>query len=82
MSRYNLRSLGDQVLILIPGTTTSKVFSRWQGLATVVEIKPHNSYLVELNGVRKHLHADKLRRYEISVEELVSRLRCSTFFNF
>jgi len=51
MSRYNLRSrekkfhIGDQVLILIPDTTTSKVFTRWQGPATVVEIKPHNSYL-------------------------------------
>jgi len=37
----------------------------------VVEIKPHNSYLVELNGVRKHLHADKLRRYKISVGEVI-----------
>ena len=77
MSRYKLHSrekkfhVGDQVLILIPDTTTSKVFSRWQGPATVVEIKPHNSYLVELNGVRKHLHDNKLRKYEISVGEVI-----------
>jgi len=31
--------IGDQVLILIPNNTASKVFSRWQGPATVVEIK-------------------------------------------
>jgi len=77
MSRYNLRSkekqfhVGDQVLILIPDSTASKVFSRWQGPATVSEIRPHNSYLVELNGVCKHLHADKLRQYEISVAEVI-----------
>jgi len=56
---------------LIPDTTASKVFSRWQGPATVREIRPHNSYLVELNGVGKHLHADKLRQYEISVGEVI-----------
>jgi len=77
VSRYNLRSrekqfhMGDQVLILIPDTTASKVFSRWQGPATVREIRPHNRYLVELNGVGKHLHADKLRQYEISVREVI-----------
>ena len=84
VSRYNLRSrekkfdTGDQVLILIPDTTASKVFSRWQGPATVVEVRPHNSYLVELNGMRRHLHADKLRKYEISVGEvIVSPAECS-----
>lgn len=84
IARYNLRSrekkfdVGDQVLILVPDTTASKVFSRWQGPATVVEVRPHNSYLVELKGVRKHLHADKLRRYHISVGEvIVSPTDCS-----
>ena len=77
VSRYNLRSrekqfdVGDQVLILIPDTTASKVFSRWQGPATVIETRPHNSYLVELNGTHKHLHADKLRRYQINVGEVI-----------
>jgi len=77
LSRYNLRSrekhfhVGDQVLILVPDTTASKVFSRWQGPATVREIRPHNSYLVELNGVCKHLHAGKLRQYEINVGEVI-----------
>jgi len=77
VSRYNLRSrekkfdVGDQVLILIPDTTASKVFSRWQGPATVIEIRPHNSYLVELNGAHKHLHADKLRRYQINVGDVI-----------
>jgi len=77
VSRYNLHSrvkkfgAGDQVLILIPDTTSSNVFSRWQGPATVVEIRPHNSYLVELHWARRHLHADKLHKYEISVGEVI-----------
>ena len=78
VSRYNLRSrgnifdVGDQVLILIPDSTSSKVFSRWQGSATVIEVRPQNSYLIELNGVRRHLHADKLRKYHISVGEVIA----------
>ena len=67
VSRHNPRSrekkfdVGDQVLILIPDSTSSKVFSQWQGLATVIEVRPQNSYLIEVNGVRRHLHVDKLR---------------------
>jgi len=77
VSRYNLRSrenkfeIGNQVLILIPDTTASKVFSRWQEPATNVGTEPNNSYIVELNGSRKHLHVDKLRKYEISVCEVI-----------
>jgi len=77
VSRYNLRSrekqfhVGNQVLILISDSTASKVFSRWQGQATAREIRPRNSYLVELNGVCQHLHTDKLGQYEISVGEVI-----------
>ena len=45
ISRYNLRSRetsfngGDQVLILAPNSTASKVFSRWQRPATVIKRK-------------------------------------------
>jgi len=41
-TRYNLRSqdkvfsVGEQVLVLVPDSTASKTFSRWQGPATVV----------------------------------------------
>ena len=29
-----------------------------------------HSYLVDLNGAVKHLHADKLRKYHINVDEI------------
>ena len=33
--------------------------------------KNHNGYIDELNGARKCLHVDKLRKYEISVGEVI-----------
>ena len=58
--------VNEQVLILIPDSTSSKVFSRWQGPAKVIERKSPHSYIVELNGVNRRLHADKLRKYHVS----------------
>jgi len=29
-----------------------------------------NSYMVELDGVRRHIHADKLRKYHVQVDEI------------
>jgi len=76
ISRYNLSdreksfAVGEQVLILIPDSTSSKVFSRWLGPANVVEQKSPHSYIVEYNAVSRHLHADKLRKYHVSVQEI------------
>ena len=76
ISRYNLRGreksfdVGEQVLILIPDSTSSKVFSRWQGPAKVIERRSPHSYIVELNCVNRHIHADKLRKYHVSVQEI------------
>ena len=58
-------------MILTPDSTASKVFSRWVGPATVIEVKSAHSYLVEINGARKHVHADKLRKYHVCVNEVV-----------
>ena len=72
---YNLRSrdksfdVGQQVLILIPDST-NKTFSQWQGPATVIEKKAPYSYIIELNGARRHLHADKLRPYHVRIESV------------
>ena len=77
ISRYNVRAreksfaVGEQVLILIPDSTSSKVFSRWLGPANVVEKRSPHSYIVEYNGVSRHLHADKLRKYHVSVQEFL-----------
>ena len=44
--------------------------SRWQGPATVVEIKSPYSYLVELDGgQRRTLHANRLRLYHTRVNK-------------
>jgi len=51
----------------------TKVFSRWQGPAKVIERKSPHSYIVELNGVNRHLHADKLRQYHVSVQEVLAK---------
>ena len=76
MARYNLRAreksfeIGDQVLILTPDSTSSKLFSKWTGPAIIKDKVSAHSYLVDLNGAVKHLHADKLRKYHINVDEI------------
>ena len=77
ISRYNLRAreksfdAGEQVLILIPDSTSSKMFRRWLGPANIVEKRSRHS--MEYNGVSRHLHADKLRKYHVSVQEISAR---------
>ena len=73
--QYNLRAknksfqIGDKVIILLPNSTT-KAFARWQGPAEIVAKKSANSYLVEFQGARRHLHANFLRPYHTRIEEL------------
>lgn len=74
--RYNRRSrdkhfaLGDEVLILKPDSTVSRVFSKWKGPAKIVAVKSPYSYIVELDGARHHLHANNLRRYNVKADEI------------
>jgi len=76
VAQYNLRAreksfqIGDQVLILTPDSTSSKLFSRWTGPAVIKDKVSAHSYLVDTNGAVKHLHADKLRKYHINVDEI------------
>ena len=64
ISRYNLRArdkqfdIGEKVLLLIPDSMKSKTFSRWQGPGVIKEKKSNYSYLVEINGSTRHVHAD------------------------
>jgi len=73
---HNLRSrdksfnIGDSVLILI-ADSTNKTFSQWQGPAKVVERKAPYSYIVELNGARRQLHASMLRPYYTQINEIM-----------
>ena len=59
-----------------PDTTASKVFSRWKGPATVVEVRSPYSYIVEYNGSRQHVHANKLLKYHVRVDEVICNSVC------
>ena len=63
---------GDEVLILTPDTTKTKTFARWQGPARVTEVLSPHGYIVELNGVRQRIHADRIRRYLREVDEVTT----------
>jgi len=73
---YNLRStnkhfeVGEDVLVLIPDNTASKLFSRWSPAKFIAKRSPYN-YAVELNGVKRHYDANYLRKYKICVESVL-----------
>ena len=70
---YNLQStnkrfeIGENVLVLIPGNTASKLFSRWSPAKVIAKRSPY-SYQVELNGAKRYYHANHLHRYKLCVE--------------
>jgi len=86
-THYNLRSqnkvfsVGKQVLILVPDTTANKTFSRWQGPATMIVKKSPYSYIVELNGTKHHLHANKLRKFNYHVQRVTCEIPMTTGCN-
>jgi transposase InsO family protein len=53
---YNLRStdrkfeVGDKVIVLAPDFAGAKLYSRWQGPGTIIEVKSPYSYTVEIAG--------------------------------
>ena len=73
---YNLRTrgkkfqVGQDCLILQPDDTSSAMFSRWKGPAQIIECRYPDSYLVEYNGRRYHLHANHLRPYYVQVDSV------------
>lgn len=75
-AQHNKRSkdkyfnIGDLVLILTPDQTSSAMFSRWQGPARVMQKTSTHGYLVNLNGVQREIHADRMRKYNIEVTEV------------
>ncbi|GFU00923.1 hypothetical protein TNCV_3428901 [Trichonephila clavipes] len=69
---HNLRSsdrvfkVGEKMIVLIPDST-SKLFARWQGPATIIEKWNPHSFLVEMpDNSTKHIHQNKLRHYVAS----------------
>ena len=61
----------EKVLVLIPDRTSSKTFSRWVGPAVIKDRLSNHTYSVEINGSRKHIHADKIRKYHIQTGEIM-----------
>ena len=72
IDRYNTRArekhfqLGDQVLLLCPDSTSSRTFRRWRGPGNIVEVRSPHSYIVDLDGARQHVHANRLKRFIVS----------------
>jgi len=62
--------IGEQVLILMPDSTSSRLFSKWTGPATVADVRSPYSYTVELDGVPRHFHANKLRKFHVRVDSV------------
>jgi len=85
---YNLRSrnkqfvVGDHVLILMPDSTSSKTLSKWTRPATVVAVKSLYSYIVQCDGVTRHVHANKLRKFHVRVESVTCDLIVCQFSTF
>jgi len=52
-------------------STASKVYSRWRGPAEIIAVKSAYGYLVELDGARYHMHANKLRKFHVRVDEVL-----------
>jgi len=75
-TRYNQRSreknfdVGEQVLVLSPDSTASKIFSRWRGPGVIIAKKSPSSYIVELDNSRMHLHVNKLRKFQPRAQEV------------
>jgi hypothetical protein len=75
VSHYNKRArdkhfdVGEKCLILQPSSTSSAVFSRWKGPATIVTVRSPYSYVVDYNGTLYHLHANSLRKFREQTSE-------------
>jgi hypothetical protein len=58
-------------LVLLPDSNSSRDFNKWKGPAKIVEVVSPYSYLTEMyNGRRQHLHANRLRKYNMKVDEV------------
>ena len=78
--RYNLRSRhkeffpGESVMVLTPDSTASRLWSRWRAPAKIIRKQGDYSYLVEIDGSRQLIHANKLRKYDVKVNEIVCNM--------
>jgi hypothetical protein len=72
---YNTRSkdkhfaVGDKGLVLAP--EESKLYSRWHEPGMVIQVKSPYSYIVQVDGRNRHLHANKTRRYNDRIDTAI-----------
>jgi len=57
--------VGERVLVLMPDSTSSRMFSKWSEPGTTVEVRSLYSYIVDVDGMHKHSHANKLRKFHV-----------------
>ena len=80
-AHYNLRSrdkhfgVGERVLVLMPDSISSRMFSKWSGPGSIVEVRSPYSYIVDVDGVQKYFHANKLRKFHVRVDSVT----CDSF---
>jgi len=55
---------------MMPDSTSSRMFSKWSGPDTIVEVRSPYSYIVDIDGVYKHFHANKLRKFHVRVDSV------------
>jgi len=67
--------------VLIPDTTANKLFSKWSGPGVLKALRSPYSYEVDLNGVVRHCHVNKLRKYHVRVESVVYDTNAYCFDN-
>jgi len=68
-----------QSIILAPDLDGAKLYSRWQGPGTIVGVKSPYSYIVEVDGKRRHVHANKIRGHKERITEAIVN-NCSVIF--
>jgi transposase InsO family protein len=61
-------SVGERCLILQKDDTGNSMFAKWKGPAEIVAVQSPYSYIVEYNGNRYALHANKLRKFRVHVD--------------
>jgi len=72
---YNLRStdgryeLRDKVAIFSSSAGNAKLYNRWHGPCTIVEIKSPYSYIVELDRRKQHVYANKIKRFNERIKQ-------------
>ena len=59
--------------MLCPDSTASRTFSRWQGPGRVLGVRSPHSYVVDLNETKHHVQANRLKRFLVLSDSVVTQ---------